>query len=445
MSDLDLALHRIRARQATYREYADYYAGRHKLAFATEKFANAFGKLFAAFADNLCPVPIDSLADRLEVTSFGVEQGQKRQATDAWALWQANRMDRRAGIVHTGALLYGDYYLIVEPTDAGPRLWPNSPEWMTVTYDGDNPEVIAWAAKAWVNPDGSARMNLYYPDRIEKYTTTSVYQRLLMAAQPSDLPSQLPTDGAAFKKYRAPGEAWPLPNEYGIVPVFHFDNGVSELHNVIPLQDALNKSVADMLVSMEFNAYRQRWAAGIEVQVDEKTGKPIPPFDPGVDRIFAVANPDTKFGTFEQSDLSMFLKVQDSFRLEIARVSGTPLHHMMLMSDPPSGEALKTLESRFLKKVSARQAVFGNVWEDAIALALRMAGRASDRTRLSAQWKDAAPKSRREEAETQELLLRIHGSRRQSLKELGYASDEIESMLAAADALSGAAPPAEAV
>ena len=33
----------------------------------------------------------------------------------------------------------------------------------------------------------------------------------------------------------------------------------------MPVQDGLNKSVLDMLVAMEFSAFRQRWAAGIEV------------------------------------------------------------------------------------------------------------------------------------------------------------------------------------
>jgi len=73
------------------------------------------------------------------------------------------------------------------------------------------------------------------------------------------------------------------PNPYGRVPVFHFPNrrvydyGISDLADVIPIQDALNKALMDMLVAMEFGAFKQRWVTGIEYETDPVTGKPKPP------------------------------------------------------------------------------------------------------------------------------------------------------------------------
>src|SRR5207248_10001232 len=92
-------------------------------------------------------------------------------------------------------------------------------------------------------------------------------------------------------------EAWTLNNPYGIVPVFHFANnadigafGQSELRAALPIQDGLNKSILDMLVAMEFSAFRQRWIAGLEVDTDPATGKQILPFQPGVERLWVAAN-----------------------------------------------------------------------------------------------------------------------------------------------------------
>ena len=94
--------------------------------FATEKFRSAFGSLFRAFADNLCSKVVDAPANRLSITGFSVEKGGEKLANEAWAMWLANRMDLRAGEVHTEALTSGDAYVIVWPDDDGqPIIYPN--------------------------------------------------------------------------------------------------------------------------------------------------------------------------------------------------------------------------------------------------------------------------------------------------------------------------------
>ena len=89
------------------------------------------------------------------------------------------------------------------------------------------------------------------------------------------------------------------------MPVFHFANnadlaefGRSELEPAMPVQDGLNKSVLDMLVAMEFAAYRQRWAAGIEMTIDAD-GNPAAPFKAGVDHVWIAENPGARFGDFD--------------------------------------------------------------------------------------------------------------------------------------------------
>ncbi|MCV4684362.1 phage portal protein, partial [Escherichia coli] len=80
---------------------------------------------------------------------------------------------------------------------------------------------------------------------------------------------------AGFKPFIDGAGIYRVENPYGMIPVFHFANnpgignfGSSELEAVMPIQDGMNKAVLDMLVAMEVSAYRQRWAAGIEIQFD---------------------------------------------------------------------------------------------------------------------------------------------------------------------------------
>ncbi len=228
------------------------------------------------------------------------------------------------------------------------------------------------------------------------------------------------------------------------MPVFHFANnaglgkfGKSELADVIPLQDALNKSITDMLVAMEYVALPQRWATGLEVDIDPIPGKPRVPFTPGVERIWTVGDENVRFGQFDAANLQQFLGVSNDFRAEIARVSGTPFHYLMLEQGAwPSGEAMKTAEARFLAKVQDRMASFGNSWEDVMRLALRMKGLGEGR--LSTQWKDPAPKSEKEHVDSLLVKQQLGVPQEQLWREAGYSDEDIEAMKEQAQAGAGA-------
>jgi hypothetical protein len=421
-TDLAAALKSLDANLVAYRRYKDYYDGNHRLLFATDKFLSTFGNLFRAFACNLCPVVVDVPADRLTVTGFSAEGGAK--ADDAWALWNANRMDRKSGQVHLEALTAGDSYVIVWPDKTGsPTIYPQRAAAMTVKYDDEEPGLITWAAKAWPRADKTVRLTLYYPDRIEKYATTR------------GTDGALPTNANNLLPYEVPGEPWPLPNPYGRVPVFHFGNnagigefGASELVNVIPLQDGLNKSICDRLVAQEFIAYPQRWATGLEIERDPQTNVPIPPFVPGVDRLWTVESGEVKFGEFAQARISEFIAGEVDWLHKIAAVSGTPLHYLAHDSGGwPSGESMKTAEARLIAKVQDRQLAFGNVWEDAMAFALTIARKPE--SRLSTLWSDPTPRNEKDHGAMLVMKRSVGVSAKQVQREWGYTEELIAQMI----------------
>ena len=89
-SPLDIAtqlLIKLQNREADLKKLQDYYDGRHRLAFSSQKFRNAFGGLFSAFADNWMPLVVDAVEERLNVEGF--RYGDDPDADkDAWAIWQ---------------------------------------------------------------------------------------------------------------------------------------------------------------------------------------------------------------------------------------------------------------------------------------------------------------------------------------------------------------------
>ena len=423
--DLKWALDDLTARQGNYTDYNRYYNGDHKLAFATDKFTEAFGSLMKSFADNLCPVVVDTIVDRLVITGFastGLAAGETDRVTEVSdGIWRLNRMDRKAADVHEEALRCGDAYVIVWPDeDNQPHIWVNQAHMCTVRYDQEHLETITKAAKMWYDGDSKYwRLTLYYPDRIEKYGFLSDNE-------------SAPSSATQFQPFAVSGEPWPLPNPYGVVPVFHFANaakpgafGVSELSNAIPIQDALNKTVCDLLIAQEFIAYPQRWITGVETELDETTGLPKQVFIPGVNRVWTVGAPDATLGQFPGADLTQYTQVKESFREDMAIVTRTPLHNFKASSnDYPSGVALTIADGPLVAKVKRRQVVWGNIWEDVLGLCLSMAGVGHDA--LDCVWADTQPHDDEVELKNLETKKRLGVSGKQVLREAGYTDAQIE-------------------
>lgn len=436
MDDLKTAVETIKKRRPYIAQCEKYYAGRHDLNFATAKFRNAFGQLFQAVSLNLIKLVTDAPSDKLTITDFTVEaSGRSGLGADlgerAWEIWQRNRMDVAADLVHREALKTGDGYVIVWPDDSGKAtLYPQVSANMMVSYDAEQRGRIVYAAKVWETEEGLYRLNIYYADRIERFISRNKSKGML-------------PDAAGFIEM---SDDPVLENTYGIVPVFHFANmvdilgrGQAEAFDAIPIQQALNKLLCDMLVASEFGAFPQRWATGIETEYDS-TGKAVTPFVAGTERLWTSEAPETKFGDFTTTDLRQFIDIKEGFKRDIAAITSTPLQYFMVSRNgeaAESGESRRRSESRFITKCEKKQTIFGHVWSDAISLALKIEG-VSD-ARLFTTWKDSGLIS--EDELLNNLLLKkdIGVSTRQLLTEAGYGENEIEEMAAEKEEAAGRA------
>lgn len=431
-----------------YTLYWNYYDGNQRLAFATEKFRSTFGHLFKEFAENVCPPVIDSLVDRLKLVGFrssaaqtsttevpsivqGVPARKRVQIADpyaqvAWETWERNRMDLRSKDTHREAAMMGDGYVIVWPDEnMQAAIFSQLANEVFVEYDPNTPNKVLRASKRWFNKvDRYWYLNVYVEEGIYKYKSRETV-------------TQAPETTGGYAPYDE------VPNPYGQVPVFHFSRGtmqrpgISDLKDVIPVQDALNKSVMDMLIAMEFASYKQRYIIGMDVETDPDTGEPTDAVarNYGADRMMTIPNEDAKVGQFDATDLGQFLRVQEKFWASTARVSGTPLHYFFItQGDFPSGEAQKAAEARFSSRIEDCHTGFGNVWEDVITFAMKIDGTHEEGTTLSSMWSDASPRSDAELADTGVKKKAIGVPRTQLLREMGYSDDEIEMFIEESDA-----------
>lgn len=388
------------ARNARYRLAVDYYDGNHRLAFATEKFRTAFGRMFSELAINHCSVVVDVISDRLQLESeqpFQMDAGEAAQQGRATEIWRRNRMDKRAGEVHQEAVKTGDSFVIVDWPDDGQggklaTLYPNAAGRCAIYYDEENPGYAKYATRWWVEQVGGkwvVHINVYARDMIYKFATA-------------------PRDNAEFinefKLFKPLDDDAVIPNPYGKVPVFHFANnaplgeyGRSEVLPLVAPSDGLNKSTCDAFVGAEFAVLGQRYAIGFELE--EENGRVIPPFRDGLANLWVtppqrdndgnVLDSDKaqpiSFGEFEKADIAQLLDLKASCRQDISVISGVPAHYFMdAKGGWPSGEAQRTATARLRSKTRDRQIAFGGVWEDVMRLCLEIEG--APVARAVAQW-----------------------------------------------------------
>lgn len=411
-------------RNEKYSTYAAYLDGRQPLSFASVKFRSAFGQLFEAFAYNRCASVVDAHTDRLRVTGFGADDDAIAQA--AQDLWDANRMDVREGQVEADQLALGDSYVIAEmhPSRGDVQLWAQDPRLVRVHYGDDAPGELDLGTKVWYDDQRYCHLNLYFRDRIEKYISVN------------RAPAGVPTSTSAFQLIEIAGEQNPVPLAVtDTVPIFHFANngrtnayGTSELRPIIPLQDAINKTLMDMLVAMEFAAFPQRVLIGVEADDPESEAK-LARFQAGIDRILTLFAPDAKIGEFSAVNIAQYLSVAEFWDTAISRVSKVPVHYLGMNGTFASGRALRIAETPFTAKIEDRQRSAGQTWGDAQTYGLRLQGKNVAPGAIRVNWASAAPMSEEDRlgVANEQKLLGI--PLEQILKEAGYEPTQIADIM----------------
>lgn len=436
--DLTWVIQQLATENKHYRDHAlasDYYEGRHRIVLDTSEHQAAFRSLLARMKVNICPAVVDALTDRLKIKGFtAAGETAKAIAERADLVWNEQGLARTANRVHSEAVATGDAFLLVWPdVDGVPRCYPHTSLEMCHAHDPERPEIITKAGKLW-REGKKIRITLYYPDRIEKYITAR------------DVTDGSTLKADAFVPLDSEREPWPLPNDYGQVPVFHFPynanshgHGISALRDVIPIQDSINHTMLNRAVTIDFAATPMRVLIGVEADVDEN-GRPLQPIRAGIDKMLTLANPDAKLAQFDAAALAPFHDALKTDLNLITVITGIPPHHFQVASgDFPSGESLKVSETRLVKRVEDTQIDLGGEWAQVMAFVLRILG--VDGATLLTEWMDAQTRSENDEVERAATKVeRVGISKTKAWEELGYSMEEIAAMQAeAAEAAATAA------
>lgn len=405
-------LQRIDENEPRYSVLDKYYGGTPPLSFLAPEARAALGSRFGRMGSNLCRLAVTSLSERLRLTGF-TRAGQPD--ADLWADWIRCDMDQLAAVAHREALTLGSAFVTVWADAAGrPSISVESARQVAVLRDPGSRKIVA-AVKRWTTASTTEAV-LYLPEKIVRYRAQ--------------------TTGATTTGFK-PVET--LENPLGVVPVVELRNtdrllgeGVSELADLIPLQDSLNKLLADLMVGSEYYARPRRWATGVELEEDEE-GNPVNPFPEG-HRMMIAEEPDAKFGQLPAADLASYDSAIKVIVEQIEAVSGLPAHYVGITSaQPPSADGLRAAEASLTARAEQRQQTFGRAWEQVARLvhAVRT-GTDPEAVDVRVQWADPGTRSMAQEADAVVKLFQsglLPAS--YALARLGYTDDEVTAIRAA--------------
>lgn len=402
-----------------------YYRGDHPLPWAPAEVSDAYRSFLTMARANWCRLVVKAPSERLRPVGVRFSDGDATGDTDVWQrLWQGNRLDAESRMVHDAALIARRGYVLVWPSDGEvPSITPEHPSQVVVEFAPGNRRQRLAGLKTFDDPvTGMRYVTLWLPD--------GVYQ--WCASTSSALATHTAWAGWYDPEQNIEPEA---ANPLGVVPLIEFvadpalvGEPMSELDGgVTDIQDRINKTLLDRLVTANFSSFPQKWATGLEIPLDPETQEPVEPFRNAVDRIFYNEDPAGAFGTFEASDLAPYIASVESDIQHLAAITRTPPHYLLGQSGAfPSGESLKATETGLVAKVLERRDSFTESWEDVLRLALAAAGddRSGDMA-MSVLWRDPESRTQAEVMDAATKMQAVGVPYREILAFIGYTPTDI--------------------
>jgi hypothetical protein len=412
--------------------FSDYYIGDHPLPWLAPQARDEFRRILAMTRSNYMGLVVDAMVERATVEGFRVGDDAEADAADAntWRIWQANNLDADSDAGWLESAITGQSFFLVAPNDADaslPHVWVEHPSQCVVGYEpGTNRRGRRAGLKVWDDEwTGEVHATLYL-------LVDGLLWLFKYKAKRTGVTGH--TAVTTWERRPVAGETWPAPGGMSVVPLVENPNnprlltgGVSELYDVTDIQDRINKTLADRLITQDYGAFPQKWISAWPDEDDDGNANTV---DIGRNRAVTTEVAETKFGQWESAPLDPYSMAKREDVKDIASRTRTPAQYLLGEMSNVNGETLKASESGLISKVRQRQRPWGEAAEEAMRIARGLAGLSSPgETRMETIWSD--PQYRTEGERTDAALKRFQGGvvpLRQTREDLGYSQTVIDRM-----------------
>jgi hypothetical protein len=358
-----------------------YYRGEPpKAPWLPEQARDEFKRLLELTKSNFMGLVIDSMVERQAVEGFRVGEEVKADKP-TWDIWQANNFDAASTQILLEAAIGGQAYMLVAPNPnnpARPLMFAEHPTQAIVEYaPGTARQERAAGLKMWLDDwTGILMATLYLPTEVYKFRA----------------PKPTPGMSPRWEQRTVKGEKWPAPNPLGEVPLVEIANnprlltgGVSEIHDVWPVQDRIAKTLADRLMTQDYGAFPQKW--GVAVPDEDSAGNKNK-IDIGRDRMVTSDVAETKFGQWDAAPLDPYSAAKREDVKDIASRTRTPAQYLLGEMSNVNGETLKASESGLVSKVRQRNRTSGEGFESGMRLGRKAASLGGSDVAMETIWRN---------------------------------------------------------
>jgi hypothetical protein len=328
---------KVLSRRAFVAMTDEYYRGRQKLRFASDKWAEYHGSRYRDFCDNWCAPVANSPNERLRVDGFRLSDDPDQTSTekDLWRDWQRNDMEAQSSQGFLASIISGRSFVLTWGTEDDEPLttWERADQ-VAIAYDPEVPGRSIASVKTW--HDGSKEYaTLYTDDEVWKW------ERPYIDTKPTTFDGfeSLPPRGAGFflttagliipdtmgkgwRPRQAAGDnSWPLPNPLGAQPMVELPNRpvlggepLSDIAGTMAMQDAINLLWAYLFTAADFASMPARVVMGQEppkIPILDDTGvkvgeKAVDLKKLAQDRILWLTGENAKIGQWDAAKLDVF-------------------------------------------------------------------------------------------------------------------------------------------
>jgi hypothetical protein len=398
----------LTTRNARTKRYARYYKGEFDLPWLPSEAEVEFKRILRMTRSNYMGLVIDAMVERMNLVGFRLGSTTDGMADkDMWRIWTYNNLDSFHDQGLLEAAIHSCFYYLVAPNkkdSKNPLIFIEHPSQAIVEFEpGTNRRERAAGLKAWID-DWTGRVNatLYTPDSIYKFQAKDpqTAMQLFGVANPSE--RELLALTQQWQRRIVKNEDWPARNPFGEVPLIESPNnprllvgGVSEIADLVDVQDRICKTIADRLMTQDYGAFPLRWVSGWPKE--DEQGNENQPVDVGRTRFLSTDVAESRFGQFDAAPLDPYSAAKREDVIDIASRSRTPPHYLIAGMSNVNGETLKASESGLTSKCNQRMSGHSDPAQDVARLTMKAAEKPiPDDERIEVMWANPEVRTRGE-------------------------------------------------
>jgi len=357
---------RYHERLRNYQIYDAYYNGDHEVDIPRKVKAALESEL--GTVSNYCRVVVDTAVDYICGGEIGIEVKSDERYQDAaseaeallYEVYEANQLLYEE-MLKTLTIMgkKGDVFLKLYIEDNEIKVRALRPDICFPRYRSDDYKDMLYCAVKWFDEEGDEenlshlpftkgerigwKAQVFRPDVVEYYELGE-------------------TEETEYSQWDLVDT---VPNRLGFIPIVHMKNtvddlefGVSDLQVMTDLQDALNKTITDMLLTMDNQAFQRMFIFGGQTQKGHEIS-----MEPGM--ITEVPSEDGKVQVVQAADISPFIESMKEILDQICTVTSIPRFGFPKSGAQVSGYALRVhhipLERKCGKKKTILRSGFGKL------------------------------------------------------------------------------------